>query len=102
MTFRVQVTDEARRQLFEIDEWWTQNRPKAPDLVHEEFARVISLLAATPSAGRVHIETESATYRRLLLRRSRFHVYYVIDESARVVVVTAIWNGARGHGPVLT
>lgn len=101
MSFRVQVTAEARRQLLEIDEWWTANRPEAPDLVVREFSRALALLAMTPTAGKVYVAPTSTEFRRLLLRRSRFHVYYVVDAAARVVLIAAVWNSSRGHGPAL-
>lgn len=102
MSFHVKVSAEARRQLLEVDEWWTANRPEASDLILREFSRALALLAMTPSAGKVYAVKTSAEFRRLLLRRSGFHVYYVMDVAARVVVIAAIWNGARGHGPPLT
>jgi hypothetical protein len=54
-----------------------------------------------PRAGKVYRRATSASYRRLLLRRSRFHVYYLIDEATRLVSIVAIWSAVRGHGPVL-
>ena len=99
MTFRVQLTSEARAHLLAIDEWWTANRPEAPDLVAREFSRAVSLLATTPSAGKTYPAATSASFRRLLLRRTEYHVYYLIDESARVVLITAIWSGVRGRRP---
>ncbi len=101
MNFRVQVTAEARRQLLEVDEWWRTNRPEAQDLVLREFSRVVALLTMTPTAGKVYAAQTSAGFRRVLLRRSGFHVYYLVDDAARVVVIAAVWNGARGHGPPL-
>ena len=70
--------------------------PEAPDLILREFGRALALLAMTPTAGKVYAAKTSAEFRRLLLRRSGFHVYYVVDVGARVVVIAAIWNGARG------
>lgn len=102
MSFRVQVTAEARRQLLEIDEWWTTNRPAATDLILHEFSRALALLAMSPTAGTLYRAHASAVFRRLLLRRSGFHVYYLVDDVARVVVIAAVWNGARGHGPPLS
>ena len=101
MNYRVQLTAEARRQLQEIDEWWTVNRPKAPALVLRELARATSLLSTMPMAGKIYRRATSANYRRLLLRRSRFHVYYLVDEAERAVRIVAIWNAVRGHGPDL-
>jgi hypothetical protein len=100
VSYRVQLTAEARRQLQE-DEWWTANRPKAPDLVLRELARTTSLLSTMPMAGKAYRRATSASYRRILLRRSLFHVYYVVDETERAVRIVAIWNAVRGHGPEL-
>ena len=101
MSFRVQVTAEARKQLLEIDAWWTTNRPEAPDLILREFSRALALLAMAPTAGRVYVGHPSAEFRRLLLPRSRFHVYYLVDAAAGVVLIAAVWNSSRGHGPPL-
>lgn len=102
MNYRVQLTAEARRQLQEIDEWWTVNRPKAPALVLRELARARDVVALDDAmAGKVYRRATSASYRRLLLRRSRFHVYYMVDEGERAVRIVAIWNAVRGHGPDL-
>ncbi len=74
---------------------------KAPGLVLRELARATSLLSTMPMAGTAYRRATSASYRRPLLRRSRFHVYYVIDETERVIRIVAIWNAVRGHGPDL-
>ena len=101
MSYRVQVSDEARRQILEIDSWWTADRSSAPDLFWQELMRAMSLLEAMPLAGKVYRRAGSTNYRRLLRRRSQFHVFYLVDEPARVVVVVAVWNANRGHGPPL-
>jgi plasmid stabilization system protein ParE len=70
-------------------------------LVLRELARATSLLSMSPMAGKVFRSAGFERHRRLLFRRSRFHVYYLIDETARIVVIVAIWNAVRGHGPAL-
>jgi plasmid stabilization system protein ParE len=77
------------------------DRGGAPERVLRELARVTSLLSTMPRAGKVYRRATSASYRRLLLRRSRFHVYYLIDEKSRLVTIVAIWSAVRGHGPML-
>jgi hypothetical protein len=37
----------------------------------------------------------------MLLLRTQYHVYYVVDGPQRVVTVLAVWHTARGSGPVL-
>ena len=39
--------------------------------------------------------------RRLLLTKTSYHLYYLIDEKRRVVRVAVIWGAARGSGPPL-
>ena len=101
MTYRVRLTSEARRQLLEIDAWWAANRSGAPVLLATELARAVSLLSTMPGLGKAYRGATAEPYRRLLLRRSRFHLYYSIDEGARTVMISAVWSAVRGHGPSL-
>jgi hypothetical protein len=39
--------------------------------------------------------------RRILMPRTRYHVYYVVAEDERLVLVHAVWHTARGQGPKL-
>jgi len=90
----------AVEQLLEAEEWWRQNRDKAPDLLATEFEEGIELLRRTPDAGAAYPNQELPDARRFLLRRTRFHVYYVVRDESLVVV--AVWSAIRGHGPRLT
>lgn len=97
MTFRIRISNEARQQLLAIDTWWTANRRDAPELVWNELDEAIAALRRFPTVGRFYPPIPD--HRRVLLRRSRFHVYYVVDEAKREVIVVAVWGGQRGHGP---
>ena len=33
--------------------------------------------------------------------RTRYHLYYTVDEPARVVTVRVLWHAARGRRPAL-
>jgi hypothetical protein len=39
--------------------------------------------------------------RRVLLRKTRTHVYYSVDEDAELVTVLAVWGAPKGRGPKL-
>lgn len=39
--------------------------------------------------------------RRMLLARTSYHLYYVIDESAGSVELLALWHTRRGSKPTL-
>jgi plasmid stabilization system protein ParE len=93
----VLIVEEAEHQLREIDAWWVENRRDAPDLVLQEFARCVDLLESTPDAGQRFHRTRVPGVRRLVMQRTRHHVYYVHDELHAVVYVVAVW-GAQKHG----
>jgi plasmid stabilization system protein ParE len=93
------TTPVADRQILEIDAWWRANREKAPDKFEEELANAFETLAATPGVGQRYPHHD-ASVRRMLLRSTKNHVYYV--EKDDCVLVVAVWGAVRGSGPDLT
>ncbi len=69
----------------------------APDLFTDELDRARLMLEDCPTLGVVY-ELKPGV-RRLLLRRTHYHLYFV-EEPARVYVI-AVWNVYRGRGPRL-
>jgi plasmid stabilization system protein ParE len=100
-TARVVFHTRAAEDAAAIDLWWTINRRAAPDLFRQELEEVVTLVASSPTLGRA-ADTNDDDFpgvRRVLMRRTRYHVYYrVVGE---VLEVLAIWHGARGEGPML-
>ncbi|MBI2933720.1 MAG: type II toxin-antitoxin system RelE/ParE family toxin [Planctomycetes bacterium] len=99
MTTRVVVTPEAARQVRTINGWWRRERPAAPDLFAQEVAAAFALLNGAPLAGRHYPHPTVSDVRRILLRSSRYHVYYRIHQ--RDVIILAVWGAVRGTGPEL-
>ena len=97
--FRVRFLDEARAQLEHIDRWWNRHRREHPELVDEEMSEAIRVLAASPEAG-TEVKRPRG-FRRMLLGRSQYWVYYRVDEDAHEVMIAAIWKTSRGQGPRL-
>jgi plasmid stabilization system protein ParE len=93
---KVEVSDEAAAQARDIDAWWRENRPAAPELFTDELEWALRALGDTPSLG-VTYKAGAMAVRRLLLRRTHYHVYFE-QESERIYVV-AIWSAYRGRGP---
>ena len=100
MTFKVVTTPEADHQIRTIDSWWRENRTAAPNLFSEELAAAFDLLEGIPNMGRRYSHPTAKNVRRILLRSTRHHVYYVVLEDT--VVVLAVWSAVRGSGPDLT
>ncbi len=87
--------DEAER----IARWWRDNRPAAPDLFLTELDETMELVTTAPEIGELFGSLEQLAVHRVLLERTRFYAYYVIEED---VVVIAIWSALRGRPPRLS
>jgi len=97
----VVVVDEAEGHLHEINEWWIANRAAAPRLVLDEFERCVSLVAFSPDVGLRFHRTPIPGVRRLVMKRTKHHVYYVHDTNNGVVYIIAVWGAPKEGDPVL-
>ena len=95
---KVEFSDEAQVQVQQIDAWWRQNRPFAPDLFTAELDDAVLRLERMPTLGTRYQGSVNAT-RRLLLRRTRYHIYFI--GRAESLYVLAVWSVYRGRGPKL-
>ncbi len=97
----VRISAPAQNHANEIDRWWRANRPSASGLFADELAEARSLLATTPELGSPYVERQGVLVRRVLLLRSRNHVYYEIDRALGVVMIVAVWGAPKSEGPKL-
>jgi plasmid stabilization system protein ParE len=74
-------------------------RPAAQDLFGAELAEATVLLAATPEMGRRYPAAGIPGLRRVLLRATRYHLYYVSEGD--LVTLLAVWSAVRGRSPRL-
>jgi plasmid stabilization system protein ParE len=95
----VRTTPEADDQVRVIDNWWQRHRIAAPTLFLDELEAAFSLIGHAPDVGRSYRRSPIVGTRRVLLPRTRYHVYYVQLEG--VVLVLAVWHAKRGSGPPL-
>ena len=84
-----------------IQEWWSRERPLAPQLFEHELAAVVERLAVFPGTGATWRTSVRPVIRRTLLPASRYHVYYTADSQNREVVIRAVWHACRGQEPKL-
>ena len=91
----------AARQADEVDLWWRDHRANAPDAFTEELASALVVLEASPRVGALYARAKRPGVRRLLLRRTGYHLYYLVDGVRAVVTIRAVWHSARGRGPML-
>lgn len=100
MSAQLIVAPPAEAQIRSINRWWRSNRPAAPDLFSQELASAFATLSAMPLIGHPVDHSEVMDLRRVLLRATRYHVYYVASDVA--VAVLAVWSSVRGAGPDLS
>jgi plasmid stabilization system protein ParE len=81
--------------------WWWENRPAAPDLFVREFVEAVARLTRAPNSGTPYPHPRIASVRRLLMRRTKYHVYYVYQPEQDEVWVLSVWRAMRGRGPEL-
>jgi plasmid stabilization system protein ParE len=95
--FEIELTADAKHQLEAMTDWLLEHGD--PERLETELARATRALAQAPWLGPP--VARRPDLRRLLLRRSRVHVYYSVDQTNQVVLVRAFWHTARGEAPPL-
>jgi len=101
VAFSIKIVRRAAREISEAAEWWLANRPAAPDAIEEELRRGFALLASQPGIGAPARNARLTGVRRVYLSRVRYHIYYRVQQSSRVVEVLAFWHASRGSSPNL-
>ena len=96
---KVELSAEAQAQVEKIDSWWRRHRQLSPDLFTQELEGAFRALGEVPTLG-VRYEAGRPSVRRLLLRRSHYHLYFVQERDDRLYIV-AVWSAFRGRGPKL-
>jgi plasmid stabilization system protein ParE len=100
MTRRLVIPPEIVADIQAIHACWRTNRPLAPNLFIDEFNYACEMLVGMPRVGRPYPNPDVPEARRVLLRATRYHVYY--REHRDDVVLIAVWSGLRGTGPDLS
>lgn len=97
---RARFTPEARLAVREKRAWWEQHRSKAPRLFIEELTEVVAKLRAGADQERqAYAARGGRVVFRLLMPKTRNHVYYRVDDDAKEVEILIVWNAVAGAGP---
>jgi plasmid stabilization system protein ParE len=84
-----------------MDRCWRENRADAADLFARELDAACALIAESPELGAPYVKCHGTVVRRVLLPKTKSHVYYEIDRENDVAMVVAVWGAPRGRGPKL-
>jgi plasmid stabilization system protein ParE len=99
--YRVGFSRVAAAQVDTIESWWRENRPAAREMFRREIETAVRLLETSPLIGKSYAEAPVPDVRRMLIGRSRYHVYWEVDATSGAVTILAVWYAGRGNGPRL-
>ncbi len=94
------VSKRAARAADRIDGRWRE-RADDPSIFAREFLEAIEKLETTQGVGQPFPTSRRSSLKRLLLPKSRCHVYFEIDEAKQRIQILRIWDGRRERGPKL-
>jgi plasmid stabilization system protein ParE len=97
--YRVELAADALAHVESIQAWWLQNRPRAPRMFLDELAAALEVLETLPRMGRLYTAHHVDEMRRIALLRTRYHLYYTVEEQPLLVRVHAVWHMSRGGRP---
>jgi hypothetical protein len=99
---KLRLAGPARRQADRIDRWWRENRPDVGDLFAREFDTARRMIPESPNLGTPYVKRHGILIRRVLLPKTRNHVYYEARTQEDIVMILAVWGAPRGRGPTLS
>jgi hypothetical protein len=78
---KVEISKRARRDAERLDVWWREHRD-ARELFAREFQDAIRFLGTVENPGTPYPTVRRPGLRRLLLTKTKRHVYFEVFESA--------------------
>ena len=95
---KLRVAETAASQIEEIDAWWKAHRLDARLLFRQELGEAIEQIEHDPLFGTIY-RGRTKVYRRILMPKTRYHLFYEYFPEAGVLAVAAVWSAVRGSGP---
>lgn len=94
------ISKRAARAAERIAARWAKHADH-PGVFSHEFLEAIELLETTRGPGAPFPTPRYPKLKRLLLRKSRCHLYFEIDEPAQLIRILHVWDGRRERPPKL-
>jgi hypothetical protein len=97
---KLRLAPGALRAAKRLKTWWLANRPKAPDLFERELDSALERIRTDPHVGMLYEQGNfEAPVRRVLMPKTKNHVYWAVEGDE--VVVVSIWGARKRRGPKL-
>jgi hypothetical protein len=97
---KIVLLDEAQRRFEAEDRWWRENRD-AKELFATEFQGILGQLSSAPGLGQHYRRARGKLIQRVLMKKTRCHVYYSHDQERDLVEIHSISGARRRRGPTL-
>jgi plasmid stabilization system protein ParE len=97
---KIVLLDEAQERFEAEDGWWREHRD-AKELFVTEFEETLRQIASAPGIGQRYRRSRGQLIRRVLMKRTRCHVYYVHHVERDLVEIHSIWGARRRRRPAL-
>ena len=94
------LLDEAQDRFKAEDSWWREHRD-ARELFVTEFQDMVRQVAAAPGIGQRYRRARGKLIQRVLMKKTRCHVYYFHDAERDMLEIHSIWGARRKRGPRL-
>lgn len=98
MTVAVRVSTRADRDARRANDWWRRHR-SATELFAIEYGEALAIIASSSTVPPVFCVRRRREIRRVLMPRTRYHVYYAVEVTRRVATVLRVWGARRGRNP---
>ncbi len=98
---KLRFTPKARAQAKEAEAWWRENRELAPDQFTLELSYALDRIIRHPHIYQQHIVAAKAV-RRVQMGKTRYHVYFMLDNKADEAIILAVWGQQRGKPPPIS
>jgi hypothetical protein len=97
---KIVLLDEAQERFEAEDRWWREHRD-AKELFLTEFDEALRQIVSAPGIGQLYRRSRGRLIQRVLMKKTRCHVYYLHDAERDVIEIHSIWGSRRRRGPAL-
>jgi toxin ParE1/3/4 len=100
MVYKIDLSGAAQRDLEEIVEFISRDKPEIGERVGREIVKHLRMLEKFPRLGRVVPEFGEENLREII--HTPYRLIYEIDDEAHRIVVVRVWHGARSEPEIST
>ena len=94
------ISKRALRAAERISAYWRE-KADDPSIFPREFLAAIESIESVKGPGSPFRTTKRPALNRVLLEKSRCHIYFEVDQAKQIIRVLQVWDGRRQQPPKL-